>query len=490
MALDMVKAGKTAKEVLDSTGWELTKDGKWQHKLKTKPVLLKRNEITKHTTRKGTYDLSDLVFYDELFNNYPQLKDLKVEVLPELPYTAIYKDNVIKVNGKVLAEGTHLDILAILGHETQHAIQDIEGFSTGTNPVDARKTPLYASLTSALRSLKLNPNLATEVLKDKKNTYAVVKELGISENLIPLMEEMAKLVKNEDDPSGLEVWAMKQAYLAKLGEVQARDAEKHWGGLEVAQTQESLIYYNKNTPEMGIGGMYIPALGMSFINAEVVPNEKALVATFYHEVAAHAYLDMVKSEEYNTLLAKVEKLHERGLKSSNEKVMKFFQRIDKDLVNAGNVGNKEELFAYMLQASYELLNDHMLYDMEKDVNSNLEKLKGILPEVVVSALKQIAALYTKHMRKLFSSSSAMQVIKGVVTEDIKFNLEIQEDLLSLVEGSKRAVDSVASRRSQHKANLGAYDSTLVTDTTENGANYVKNNIGNFAIIAEMLGLCR
>jgi hypothetical protein len=305
---------------------------------------------------------------------------------------------------------------------------------------------------------------------------------------------MAKAVKDTKEGTELEYWAMKQAYLAKLGEKQARGAEQHWSGLEVEQTYESMVYYNKKSTtgdaKVVIGGMYVPALGVSFINGEVLQNERDAVAVFYHEVAAHAYLDMVKSEEYYTLLDRVERLRERGLQSTNAKVQKFFQIVDKWMEESGSVGNKEELFAYMLQGSYALLKDNALYDMEEDVNTNIDKLRSILPEVVVNVIKQIAALYTKHMRKLFSSSSAMQTIKGIVTKDMKFNLEIQEDLLSLVEGSKRAVESVAVRRSKYKADLGAYDVSLVEDTSDRGANYIKNVVVDFDIILEMLGTCK
>ena len=74
--------------------------------------------------------LSDVLHHKELFDIYPQLKTIPVEKNPMLGHGSIKSDNSKMTIG--IASVDHM--LGTILHETQHAIQNIEGFAKGNNP--------------------------------------------------------------------------------------------------------------------------------------------------------------------------------------------------------------------------------------------------------------------------------------------------------------------------------------------------------------------
>lgn len=123
VARQMEAAGKTPLEIRLATEWEKGADGKWRYE------ILDGNLIGKPRSYSGI--LSEVLESEELFNAYPQLQDVKVEIRLNGAGTGGYssEENTIRVEGGVN------DVRSILLHEVQHAIQDIEGFSQGGNQV-------------------------------------------------------------------------------------------------------------------------------------------------------------------------------------------------------------------------------------------------------------------------------------------------------------------------------------------------------------------
>ena len=131
---------ENAKRIKLATGWERGADGKWRYEIpdaKIKDTIeiegksFKRNEEDMLWT---SGKLGNMVDAPDLFETYPQLKDVRLEtdeVLNGEGSNGYYdpKRNMIVIHAD------KLDYLnGILNHEIQHAIQDIEGFAQGGNP--------------------------------------------------------------------------------------------------------------------------------------------------------------------------------------------------------------------------------------------------------------------------------------------------------------------------------------------------------------------
>jgi hypothetical protein len=85
--------------------------------------------------------LNELIYHSSLFNQYPQLAG--IDVAFDIPETSDTYGSWsgswggaqhISLNQKLLADGMEGELLDTLIHEMQHAIQDTEGFASGSNP--------------------------------------------------------------------------------------------------------------------------------------------------------------------------------------------------------------------------------------------------------------------------------------------------------------------------------------------------------------------
>ena len=119
LAREMELAGKDAKTIRLATGWEKGADKKWKFEIFSGELKGKPRTIEDK--------LSNLLDNKELFEMYPQLKDINVNLRLNGFGTGNYSLTGIVVNGGIR------DMLSILNHEVQHAIQDIEGFARGAN---------------------------------------------------------------------------------------------------------------------------------------------------------------------------------------------------------------------------------------------------------------------------------------------------------------------------------------------------------------------
>lgn len=93
-------------------------------------------ELREMSRRAESYALEDMLDFAELYEAYPELKDMHVQFMK-------FKEDIggrqsgtwIDLSDKLSAQE---DILSVLLHEVQHRIQDIEGFARGGNDKMAR----------------------------------------------------------------------------------------------------------------------------------------------------------------------------------------------------------------------------------------------------------------------------------------------------------------------------------------------------------------
>ena len=203
VAREMETDGKDARKIKLATGWERGADGKWRYEAEDFEVdargLARKNDLHERLpwgkelnvlsdklldgealtetekTRfdeltslldelRKTYQAADVRYLDdyvkgrELFDAYPELKKVRVEMYndPKSQTGATWygDQNLIRVNEASLGVS---DLRNILLHEVQHAIQGIEGFARGGNE-------------STYRNYLAG-------LKEKRDSWAVVEEL-------------------------------------------------------------------------------------------------------------------------------------------------------------------------------------------------------------------------------------------------------------------------------------------------------------------------
>ena len=178
VAEEMEREGKDAQTIWAATGWEKGADGKWRNEIKDatpKEFDAKKKDLT----------VSDIVNAPELFESYPQLKDIKVAIkkmanaagaynpgensinldtvssvsyrMSDEQREEINKDVLDKIRSGELYTRTKVanyraklekkvgkpildeEGMSIILHELQHAIQRVEGFARGGNTANEKQ---------------------------------------------------------------------------------------------------------------------------------------------------------------------------------------------------------------------------------------------------------------------------------------------------------------------------------------------------------------
>ena len=144
---------------LAQTGWFRGADGQWRSEISDKDAYLggpgfsPRKGLTTDANGNltavdagiikpinpanfpsGAVKLPDVLNHQELFQAYPQLADVNVRPMPEHLQQHYHGMYMPDTNTLYLTGNETPQMLSTLLHETQHKIQEYEGFSKGSNP--------------------------------------------------------------------------------------------------------------------------------------------------------------------------------------------------------------------------------------------------------------------------------------------------------------------------------------------------------------------
>ena len=200
VAREMEEANRDAKAIKLATGWERGADGKWRYEIgdaKIKDTKDVGGEVVVRYEDDMLWNsgkLGDIVDAPELFEAYPQLRDVRLDTdaLPTEPNNGTYYPSTmsIKINADNLAT-----LNSILNHEIQHAIQHIEGFASGSNLSVAKKEVEELSNKAAIWRFR---NDIAAYMKEHPDTYPsqvqkkVMELYAMTDGLIEEGESLSK----------------------------------------------------------------------------------------------------------------------------------------------------------------------------------------------------------------------------------------------------------------------------------------------------------
>lgn len=212
-----ISAGRPEKEVWEHTGWMRGKDGKWRFEIDDSAARLYGPkdaetivDVAKSVNmRLGKNEIPSLKHYlkhDELFAQYPELRDVMVAVMPRnvdplKGANAAFSDrNVVYVASDLEPKRA----LRSMIHEIQHWVQKKEGFARGG---------------SASRDMWQRPELYDELRKEARAEL---------DEMLPLLRGASPEAKRDAVQLAVES-AQGKVYDRLLGEQEARTAaERLW----------------------------------------------------------------------------------------------------------------------------------------------------------------------------------------------------------------------------------------------------------------------
>ena len=139
----MESQGESAENIWENTGWYHGADGKWRFEIDdskakfTFPATPKPGTAARQAFANASYTLKDFLDHPDLYNVYPELRNIPVEWRPfgddeEAALVFDFLPNSLKVSNIEL-NGSSIQTEKSLIHEVQHAIQVIEKFNGGSN---------------------------------------------------------------------------------------------------------------------------------------------------------------------------------------------------------------------------------------------------------------------------------------------------------------------------------------------------------------------
>jgi len=145
---DYSKVSQTERNAIwRETGWTQFPDGKWRFEINDSPAY-----VTHQPSGSGL--LPAWLKHAELYEKYPELRNVKVTIDPTLGKNAgVFYPGFDPVKGQFSVKTSHIEMapnfdLHALLHEVQHAIQEIENFAAGSHSKDIA---LVHSLSSEAR---------------------------------------------------------------------------------------------------------------------------------------------------------------------------------------------------------------------------------------------------------------------------------------------------------------------------------------------------
>ena len=251
--LDKAKFLETQNETPSSikiqTGWEVGKEGKWRYEIpdgKLKDVDI--NDLKKEIDTDGKVvrvaKLSDVFAAPDLFEAYPEAKDLKVifkKLANNTRGTYVSSRGVIEINQDLInTDRVQTDITVL--HEIQHYIQEKELFENGSNPSYTRKYMDYMlkELRNTVKYYKdmydtavnkmsgYNPSDVKKLLDESIGKYKKLRELANYKD------------KKGEKPSAKRLATAYNIYYRIAGEVEARNVGNRMN-LTMDEKRKSLL---------------------------------------------------------------------------------------------------------------------------------------------------------------------------------------------------------------------------------------------------------
>jgi len=122
----------TPQEIRLATGWEKGVDGLWRYEVPDGEFAYGYYDLIQ---KGGMKRLSDIFENTEIFKAYPELNNIAVMTDNIGEISGSYSNKIITLNRDKFGK---IDMLSVLIHEIQHAIQEIEGFAKGGNTESIR----------------------------------------------------------------------------------------------------------------------------------------------------------------------------------------------------------------------------------------------------------------------------------------------------------------------------------------------------------------
>lgn len=232
--LEKGMSGKDLSEIArQETGWFLGPEGKWKYEIPDNQARASSEGLLKQQIGENP-SLSEIMHHSKLYDAYPELKDLEVRSTTSPGTAGWYAEKEIAQreglgSDKMMGISPELHPTRRLGtilHESQHAVQDIEGFHPG----------------ASVQGMQTIGDMA-------------LKKMGV-ETPLP-----SRTLINRDK-------AARQAYLEYAGEAEARNTAAR----ETMTPQERAFRSPFD---------YIPGIRGHNSANEFVPLEKQLVANYY-----------------------------------------------------------------------------------------------------------------------------------------------------------------------------------------------------------------
>jgi hypothetical protein len=228
----MESAGADAETIWTDTGMFRGADGEWRFEISDEAATIWRNPKSE--------TLEDTIYHPELYENYPQLRELRAAD-EKIDSQGLYRPPSSGYGGEVITQSgtTYPGRKSIALHETQHAIQEIEGFNKGTAPRDIR-IRLWDEIDSdaigtVMQKYDIDGDYAPGESPAKwlGDRYREALDAGATlTELKPLRAETARIAKAE---RGLKLKAYEE-YKLSAGEVEARNTElrRNWSDTDRA----------------------------------------------------------------------------------------------------------------------------------------------------------------------------------------------------------------------------------------------------------------
>lgn len=219
-AKEMSINGDEPSFIWKETGWRQGTDKKWRYEIDdSKAKLIPVPEGTKSVR------LVDVLVHEELYEAYPQLRNIEVEFRDDLRMVegGWYnpEENLIVLNSKRSQAKIEEDII----HEVQHAVQHVEGFESGGN----KESALIRLRKNTIKKLLAGSPYFRKLCKEKKPA-----------DVIKYVDNYLCKKYNEKYIEDVAY----RAYLGLYGEREARDTSSR-KGMQAEERRDNFSEYDK-----------------------------------------------------------------------------------------------------------------------------------------------------------------------------------------------------------------------------------------------------